>query len=90
MTFIAALRHDQISAPWVIARPTNGELLILYMRSVGAHSGKKARWSFSIISPVSFLKDSGYVSAYKQHALERAPKTSRRAVEGGDTCAILG
>jgi hypothetical protein len=26
MTFIAALRHDRISAPWVIDGPINGEL----------------------------------------------------------------
>jgi hypothetical protein len=29
MTFIAALRHDQISAPWVIDSPINGELFTL-------------------------------------------------------------
>jgi hypothetical protein len=29
MTFIAALRHDRISAPWVIDGPINGELFTL-------------------------------------------------------------
>ena len=29
MTFIAALRHDRISAPWVIDGPINGVLIPL-------------------------------------------------------------
>ena len=59
MTFIAALRHDQISAPWVIDGPINGELFTLYVEKVlvptlakgevvildnlGSHKGKSAR-----------------------------------------------
>jgi transposase len=59
MTFIAALRHDQISAPWVIDGPINGELFTLYVERVlaptlakgevvildnlGSHKGKSAR-----------------------------------------------
>jgi transposase len=34
MTFIAALRHDRISAPWVIDSPINGELFTLYVEKV--------------------------------------------------------
>ncbi|WFU31149.1 IS630 family transposase [Bradyrhizobium brasilense] len=34
MTFIAALRHDQISAPWMIDGPINGELFTLYVEKV--------------------------------------------------------
>nr|WP_246207911.1 hypothetical protein [Bradyrhizobium rifense] len=34
MTFIAALRHDQISAPWVIDGLINGELFTLYVEKV--------------------------------------------------------
>jgi hypothetical protein len=34
MTFIAALRHDRISAPWVIDCPINGELFTLYVEKV--------------------------------------------------------
>ena len=34
MTFIAALRHDRISAPWVINGPINGELFTLYVEKV--------------------------------------------------------
>lgn len=34
MTFIAALRHDRISAPWVIDGPINGELFTLYVEKV--------------------------------------------------------
>ena len=34
MTFIAALRHDRISAPWVIDGPINGELFTLYVEQV--------------------------------------------------------
>ena len=59
MTFIAALRHDRISAPWVIVGPINGELFTLYIEHVlaptlakgelvildnlGSHKGKPAR-----------------------------------------------
>lgn len=34
MTFIAALRHDRIEAPWLIDRPINGELFLLYVETV--------------------------------------------------------
>lgn len=59
MTFIAALRHDRISAPWVIDGPINGELFTLYVEkesaptlvkgdivildNLGSHKGKPAR-----------------------------------------------
>ena len=59
MTFIAALRHDRISAPWVIDGPINGELFTLYVEkelaptlskgevvildNLGSHKGKSAR-----------------------------------------------
>jgi transposase len=59
MTFIAALRHDRISASWVIDGPINGELFTLYVEKVlaltlakgeivildnlGSHKGKPAR-----------------------------------------------
>ena len=58
-TFIAALRHDRIDAPWVINGPINGELFRLYVEKVlaptlgkgdvvildnlGSHKGKAAR-----------------------------------------------
>jgi transposase len=34
MTFIGALRHDRIDAPWVIDGPVNGELFALYAEKV--------------------------------------------------------
>jgi transposase len=34
MTFLAALRHDRIDAPWVIDGPINGELFRLYVEKV--------------------------------------------------------
>ena len=34
MTFIAALRHDRLSAPWVIDGPINGELFALYVEKL--------------------------------------------------------
>lgn len=59
MTFIAALRCDRISAPWVIDGPINGELFTLYVETelaptlvkgdavildnLGSHKGKRAR-----------------------------------------------
>lgn len=59
MTFIAALRHDRIDAPWVIDGPTNADIFTAYVREVlaptlrkgdvvildnlGSHKGKSAR-----------------------------------------------
>ena len=59
LTFIAALRHDRIDAPWVIDGPINGELFLLYIEQIlaptlspgdvvvldnlGSHKGKAAR-----------------------------------------------
>jgi transposase len=34
MTFLAALRHDRIDAPWVVDGPINGELFQLYVAEV--------------------------------------------------------
>jgi transposase len=58
-TFIAALRHDRIDAPWVLDGPINGELFKLYVEKIlaptlspgdvvvldnlGSHKGKAAR-----------------------------------------------
>ena len=58
-TFIAALRHDRIDAPWVIDGPINGELFLVYVEKVlaptlqpgdvvvldnlGSHKSKAAR-----------------------------------------------
>lgn len=59
LTFIAALRHDRIEAPWVIDGPINGELFRLYVENIlaptlgpgdvvildnlGSHKGRAAR-----------------------------------------------
>src|SRR5271168_2888303 len=59
MTFVAALRHDRIAAPWVIDGPSNGEVFSAYVGKVlvptllqgdivvldnlGSHKGKAAR-----------------------------------------------
>ena len=59
LTFIAALRHDRIDAPWVIDGPINGEAFLLYVERIlaptldpgdvvvldnlGSHKGKAAR-----------------------------------------------
>src|SRR5262249_15646041 len=34
MTFLAALRHDRITAPWFIDEPINGEIFQLYIEKV--------------------------------------------------------
>ncbi len=34
MTFIAALRHDRIAAPWLLDRPINRERFLLYIQKV--------------------------------------------------------
>ena len=33
-TFIAALRHDRLSAPWVVDGPMNGAAFLIYVRQV--------------------------------------------------------
>ncbi len=59
MTFLAALRHDRITAPWFIEGPINGEAFQLYVEKVlvptlqpgdivimdnlGSHKGKAVR-----------------------------------------------
>ena len=59
LTFIAALRHDRIDAPWVIDGPINGDIFLVYVEKVlaptlsagdivvldnlGSHKGKAAR-----------------------------------------------
>lgn len=59
LTFIAALRHDRIDAPWVIDGPINGAIFLIYIEKVlaptlkpgdvvvldnlGSHKGKAAR-----------------------------------------------
>jgi transposase len=59
LTFIAALRHDRVDAPWVIDGPINGELFLLYVETIlaptlaqgevvimdnlGSHKNKAAR-----------------------------------------------
>ena len=34
MTFLAALRHDRIEAPWVLDGPINGEAFRTYVEAV--------------------------------------------------------
>ena len=34
MTFLAALRHDRVEAPWLLAGPINGETFRLYVEKV--------------------------------------------------------
>ncbi len=34
MTFLAALRHDRVEAPWLLAGPINGETFRLYIEKV--------------------------------------------------------
>src|SRR5579872_2948707 len=59
MTFLAALRHDRIEAPWLLEGPIDGESFTLYLEKVllptlrpgdivimdnlGSHKGKAAR-----------------------------------------------
>lgn len=59
LTFLAALRHDRIAAPWVIDGPINGEMFRLYVETqlvptlgegdivildnLGSHKGSAAR-----------------------------------------------
>ncbi len=50
MTFLAALRHDGITAPWLIDGPINGERFRLYIETVLVPTLKPGD-----ISPVEFI-----------------------------------
>ena len=39
MTFLGALRHDRLTAPWLIDGPINGETFRLYVDQVLIHEG---------------------------------------------------
>ena len=59
MTFLAALRHDRVEAPWLLDGPINGECFMVYVETVlvptlkagdivimdnlGSHKGKAVR-----------------------------------------------
>jgi putative transposase len=34
MTFVAALRHDRVEAPWLLNKPINGERFLVYIKAV--------------------------------------------------------
>jgi putative transposase len=34
MTFLAALRHDRVEAPWLLNRPINGQRFRIYVEKV--------------------------------------------------------
>ncbi len=71
MTFIAALRHDRIDAPWLIDGPINGERFRLYiervlvptlkpgdivvMDNLGSHRGKAIRRAIRAAGAKLFL-----------------------------------
>jgi putative transposase len=69
MTFLAALRHDRIDAPWLIDGPINGEGFRLYVEKVlvpslrpgdivildnlGSHKGRQRRAPRHPVGPAS-------------------------------------
>jgi transposase len=71
MTFIAALRHDRIEAPWVLDGPINGESFKTYVETVlaptllpgdivvmdnlGSHKGKAIRRAIRAVGAKLFL-----------------------------------
>jgi len=71
MTFIAALRHDRVEAPWLIDGPINGERFRLYiervlvptlkpgdivvMDNLGSHRGKAVRRAIRTAGAKLFL-----------------------------------
>jgi len=71
MTFIAALRHDRVDAPWLIDGPVNGERFRLYVEQVlaptlrpddivvmdnlGSHKGKAIRCAIRATGAKLFL-----------------------------------
>ena len=71
MTFLAALRHDRIEAPWLINGPINGERFQLYVEKVltttlrpgdivvmdnlGSHKGKAVRRAIRAVGAKLFF-----------------------------------
>ena len=71
MTFIAALRHDRVDAPWLLDGPVNGERFRLYVEQVlaptlrpdnivvmdnlGSHKGKAVRRAIRATGAKLFL-----------------------------------
>ena len=71
MTFLAALRHDRITAPWLIEGPINGETFLLYVEKVlvptlrpgdivimdnlGSHKGKAVRHAIRAVGARLFF-----------------------------------
>jgi transposase len=71
LTFIGALRHDRIDAPWVIDGPINGDIFTTYVKEVlaptlskgdivildnlGSHKGKAARQAIRAVGAHMFF-----------------------------------
>lgn len=71
LTFIAALRHDRVAAPWLIEGPINGESFLLYVEKVlaptlrpgdivvmdnlGSHRGKAIRTAIRAVGARLFF-----------------------------------
>jgi hypothetical protein len=56
LTFIAALRHDRIDAPWVIDGPINGETFLLISRRSSPRPSRPAMSSSWTISAATKAK----------------------------------
>lgn len=71
MTFLAALRHDRIDAPWLLSGPINGETFRLYVEKVlvptlrpgdivvmdnlGSHKGRAVRQAIRSVGAKLFF-----------------------------------
>jgi transposase len=71
MTFLAALRHDRVAAPWLIGGPINGESFLTYIEQVlaptlrsgdivvmdnlGSHKGKAVRRALRAVGAKLFF-----------------------------------
>jgi putative transposase len=71
MTFLAALRHDRVAAPWLIDGPINGESFLTYIEQVlaptlqsgdivvmdnlGSHKGKAVRRALRAVGAKLFF-----------------------------------
>ena len=71
MTFLAALRHDRVAAPWLIDGPINGESFLIYIEQVlapalrpgdivvmdnlGSHKGKAVRRALRAVGAKLFF-----------------------------------
>ena len=77
MTFLAALRHDRVDAPWLIDGPIDGQSFLQYVEQVLVPTLKPATSSSSTISALTKAKPYAKPSAPLGPSSSSCPSTPR-------------